>query len=500
MRRRVVTRILAVSIAIILMLPLGAAASCPEFVLLWGGVRGDGDGEFDFPRRLAVDNNGNVFVADRNNGRIQKFDNNGNFITKWGSPGSGIGQFNFPFGIDVDEFGNVYVVERNNYRVQKFDNDGNFIVTWGTQGNGNGQFDYATGLAVDNNGHVFVADSFNDRMQKFSYDGTFIGKWGTTGSGPGQFNIPITVGVDQNGNVYVGDSNNFRVQKFDNNGNFITQWGSPGSGGVEFATPRGISVDPAGFVYVVDQTINKIKKFTTDGTFVCQWGETGQGPAQFSRPEDIDFDPNGNAFVTDAGNNRIHKYSGGTVAVLLARFSAERTARGVVVRWRISDPASRHVGFDVYRIVSGGVRERLSDATRFGEVAYEFVDANAPAADVDYWLRETDGATTAWHGPARVPAAITRATTALRAARPNPFRPATTLPYELTEPGAVRIALYDAAGRHVTTLVDRPVTAGSHRTEWDGRLSDGTLAPAGVYFARMTVAGRQFVRKMVLVR
>ena len=63
---------------------------------------------------------GNVYVADFGNGRIQKFDGSGTFLTKWGTPGSAGGQFKFPQGVATDASGNIYVVDLGNYRIQKF--------------------------------------------------------------------------------------------------------------------------------------------------------------------------------------------------------------------------------------------------------------------------------------------------------------------------------------------------------------------------------------------
>ena len=72
------------------------------------------------PAGLAVDSSGNIFVVDQGNNRIQKFDSNGKFITKWGTPGSGDGQFEEPTGIAINSLGNVYVVDRGNNRIQVF--------------------------------------------------------------------------------------------------------------------------------------------------------------------------------------------------------------------------------------------------------------------------------------------------------------------------------------------------------------------------------------------
>jgi hypothetical protein len=111
-----------------------------------------------------------VYVADRDNHRIQKFDSDGKFITKWGTYGSEEGEFDSPTGIAVDSLGYVYVADRFNHRIQKFDSDGNFIAKWGIKGNGHGEFKSPSGVAVDSLGYVYVADRDNDRIQKFRSD------------------------------------------------------------------------------------------------------------------------------------------------------------------------------------------------------------------------------------------------------------------------------------------------------------------------------------------
>ena len=114
------------------------------------------------------------------------------FFTKWGTVGSGNGQFATysPRDVAVDSSGNVYVTDKDNNRIQKFDATGNFITKWGTPGSSNGQFDSPEGVAVDSSGNVYVADQGNNRIQKFSSTGSFITKWGSYGSGTGSSIIP----------------------------------------------------------------------------------------------------------------------------------------------------------------------------------------------------------------------------------------------------------------------------------------------------------------------
>ena len=109
---------------------------------------------------------GSVCVADYYNHRIQKFDSNGNFITKWGSYGGGDGQFSHPYGVAVGQDGYIFVSDSGNNRIQKFDSSGNFIAKWGSAGSGDGQFNYPYGIAIGPDGSVYVADTYNHRIQR----------------------------------------------------------------------------------------------------------------------------------------------------------------------------------------------------------------------------------------------------------------------------------------------------------------------------------------------
>jgi hypothetical protein len=141
-----------------------------KFISKWGSL-GTGDGQFNNPWEIAIDNSGNVFVTDMNNDRVQKFTFGGAFLTKWGSTGTGDGQFNSPEGIAVDNSGNVYVTDSTNHRIQKFTSDGAFLTKWGSTGTGDGQFNFPKGIAIDNSRNVYVTDWSNDRIQKFASGG-----------------------------------------------------------------------------------------------------------------------------------------------------------------------------------------------------------------------------------------------------------------------------------------------------------------------------------------
>ena len=242
-----------------------------KFVRMWG-KSGSGEGEFNFQREngdaigaLTIDPQGNVYVADNANQRIQKFDGQGKFLMTWGSPGVKEGQFLSPIGITVDQQGNVYVIDDSRDEVQKFDMAGKFLLKWGGHGSGDGQFNYTGQIEADHQANIYVADFANHRVQKFDSQGIFLAKWGSFGKEPGQFNDPAGIGIDSQGHIYVSEyaahpPETFRIQIFDTLGNFLTTWGRPGNKDVEFIHPLAVAVDNQGNIYVSDET-NRIQKF-----------------------------------------------------------------------------------------------------------------------------------------------------------------------------------------------------------------------------------------------
>ena len=187
---------------------------------------GSGDGQLVSPLGVAVDSAGNLYVADRGNTRIQKFDADGNFITKWGVQGSGPGQMDWPSDVTVAPDGTVYVTDTTNHRVQRWTSAGVFISQWGSAGSGDGQFVNPSAVATDSAGNVYVADADNDRIQKFTATGAFITKFSNAGAAAGQLNNPTDIAVSASGTIYVLDSGNKRVQMFGEGGAPIP--GDPG--------------------------------------------------------------------------------------------------------------------------------------------------------------------------------------------------------------------------------------------------------------------------------
>ena len=221
----------------------------PQFLLAWGSP-GTDPGQFDRPWGVAVDGVGAVYVADAHNFRIQVFTGTGDWIREWQVEGE-------PLALAVDANGNVFVATFQG-QLLKYTNNGALVTQWGGIG--------AAGVAVDPSGNVYLADTGNHRIQKFTNDGVFVAQWGTFGAGDGQLNTPTGVATDGAGYVYVADNENRRIVKFTDNGAFVTSWGSD----PDFY-PRGVAVDAGGNALVLETINVRVQKFTNTGVFLTQW-------------------------------------------------------------------------------------------------------------------------------------------------------------------------------------------------------------------------------------
>jgi len=224
------------------------------------------------------------------------------FLTEWGEFGiSTPGHLSYPQFIAVDAEGNSYVSDLGNKRVQKFSSSGEFALSFGESGKLSGQFHHPSGVAVDSN-FVYVADQNLHKIQKFTLDGVFVSEWGQYGNNDGQFKSPKDIAVDSD-SVYVVDSHNYRIQKFTTDGEFVLSFGSGGMDHDQFLILSGIAVDDDGDIYVTDKGNRKIEKFTSDGIFIASYPLIGTN--YVFAPEGITVAPNGNIFVTNSADNRV---------------------------------------------------------------------------------------------------------------------------------------------------------------------------------------------------
>lgn len=167
-------------------------------------------GPFNLPTNVAVNRRGEIFVSDGyGNARVHKYNSTGTLLASWGLPGSANpGDFNLPHGIGIDNDGRVLVCDRENHRVQLFDQEGEFLTMWTG-------FRQPCDLTIGPDGTVYVAE-LQHRVSILDKNGKVLARWGGEKSHePGQFVAPHCVAVDSRGSVYVGEVlEGKRLQKF----------------------------------------------------------------------------------------------------------------------------------------------------------------------------------------------------------------------------------------------------------------------------------------------
>jgi DNA-binding beta-propeller fold protein YncE len=159
------------------------------------------------------------------------------------------------------------VADTGNKRIVVFDEDGNYITEFGSAGLDPGQFDEPVGVAVALSGTVYVTDTWNQRIQAFlpSEDGTVFFptlQWDVNAwFGQSLDNKPF-IAAGPNEHVFITDPEGYRVIEFTETGEFVRTWGAFGVGPEELGLASGIAVDPLGFVWVSDAGNNRILRYT----------------------------------------------------------------------------------------------------------------------------------------------------------------------------------------------------------------------------------------------
>ena len=234
----------------------------------------------------------------------------------FGQPGEAVADLGRPMNRTIRD-GELYVAEYFNDRIQVFGLDGTPRRVIGEAGSGPGQFNAPGGVAVAANGDLFVADFYNQRVQQLRADGTFVRQWGTTGEtgiGAGEFIYPTDVALGPDDTLFVADGYGDRIQSFAPDGAFAGKWGGPfamnifGPFNGWFATVTGVAIGPEGNVFVADFYNDRVQKFTPDGTFLAAFGDSGTGPGQFRHPIAVGVAEDGAVFVADFQNNRVEKW------------------------------------------------------------------------------------------------------------------------------------------------------------------------------------------------
>jgi trimeric autotransporter adhesin len=319
------------------------------------GFSGDGGpasaANLNDPRGIAVDDSGNLFIADAANNRIRMVSAGGIISTVAGSAAGGFAgdagpalsaKLALPVAVAVDSAGNLFIADRGNKRIRKV-SSGSINTVAGISDDGgpmsSAQLNFPVGIAVDAAGNLFIADSSDFRIRKVTPTGiiTTVAGYGTeccdeirpeTTATSKQLYYPQAVAVDSGGNLFIADSYNQVVEKVTPDGSIKTIAGDLLNGTAGFAGdggpaasaqlnyPGDVAVDSAGNLFIADTGNNRIRKVTSAGiiTTVAGKGTDGYsgdgGPAasaQLSSPQGVALDAAGNLFIADTGNNRIRR-------------------------------------------------------------------------------------------------------------------------------------------------------------------------------------------------
>lgn len=282
------------------------------------------------PRQIAINADGQLYVAEEFNHRISVFNPDGTFAFAFGSQGAQPGQFERPNGVAIGPSGNIYVADTWNYRVQVFTPSGEFITSWGQRGEF-GQaaapqpFDGFWGpraIAVDAQEQVYVADTGNKRIRVYTATGAYLRDIGSGGSSLGQLDEPSGVVVGADGLLYVADTWNRRVSVFSLDGLPALRFTSSDGQQTNNFRVRGwfddlgnrpyLALDGArNLVYVTDPDAGRVLVYDMAGNCVGSFGQLGReslDTTQFNSIGGIVVDSQGNIFVADAGAGRIVRF------------------------------------------------------------------------------------------------------------------------------------------------------------------------------------------------
>ena len=286
------------------------------------GGEGLSPGELFHPRDMAIGPDGTLYVADTLNHRIQRFSPEGEVLITWGGfgdfqeGGAEEGTFNEPWGIGVAPNGNVYVADTWNHRIQWFSPDGAFLGTFGQEGQGDAPYSFwgPRDVAVDSQGRVYVVDTGNKRIKVFDNEGTFVTQFGGPGYLPGLLDEPVGITIGTDDRIYIADTWNQRIQVFSEispqSFDAVQEWSVDAWYGQSLDNKPYLSSGPGNIICTTDPEGFRVLCFTYDGEFLLGWGGVfGQADSQFSLISGIALGPDGKVWVIDSSNQRAMRFA-----------------------------------------------------------------------------------------------------------------------------------------------------------------------------------------------
>jgi uncharacterized protein (TIGR03437 family) len=322
---------------------------------LSGRYWGDGGpaikASFNRPQGIAVDDSGELYIADMFNNRVRKIDRSGVITTAVGNGTEGPfgdgglasnASLNKPTAVTVDRLGSLYIADRFTQRIRKVERTGLITAlagngTPGFSGDGGpaleASLNFPNGVTADAHGAIYVADTFNGRIRKIEPTGRIVsvagnGEYRISGDGgpasSASLNFPRSVAVNSTGEVYIADQQNRRIRKINLDGAISTVAGGGGRSPFDvdhamlasFEVPSGIAVDKVGSLYIADRVYNRVFKVAQDGRLIGiagngRMGFMGDGVSAImtalNLPTSVAVDTEGRVYIADLGNHRVRR-------------------------------------------------------------------------------------------------------------------------------------------------------------------------------------------------
>lgn len=255
------------------------------------------------PQAIAIDPDGSVYIVDTGNSRIVKFNNKGDYVFALGGFGWETEQFDRPLDITAKTGLEVFVADFNNERIERYDKKLNYISSLYSEETFSTdlQFGFPSGVDVSAQGELFICDNENNRILKLNTLGEPALSFGDFNWGDGQLEHPAKVEISPGNLIYVSDQRANQVVVFDYFGNYISKFGSE-----LLDKPQGMTWSQ-NKLFVADSGNNRLAVFDKNHQLIYSWGDEGSKIGAFKNPVDVaGFDER--IYVLDSDNNRIQVF------------------------------------------------------------------------------------------------------------------------------------------------------------------------------------------------
>ncbi len=286
-----------------------------EFIMAICGPGTEPQPKFIRPYDVALNDLGDIYVTDIDADKVFVFNRFGRFKFSFGetgiaTPPGGVkatwkpGDFHYPAGIDIDINGNVYVVDSGNRRINIYTSDGNFIRFFPNSSN----YSLINPLMVAvYRGKIYVTD--RGRIVVFNEKGRFLKTIGETGRERSQLDGPDGIAVGDDGTIYVADGLNMTLHAYSSKGKLKWVVGKPPAGIREaqrrFGLPAGLGIAPDGNIYVADTFHHTIQVYSPQGERLAEVGGRGEDKGHFNFPRGLKVGSNWVIYLADSGNQRV---------------------------------------------------------------------------------------------------------------------------------------------------------------------------------------------------